>query len=330
MSFKMGAIGPTVGSVNSDQRAGLGGRLGPAPEMIPVTVDVQMPGTTDAPVFRTYRFSVVDDPLFTPTLVYWTIYNSLLAEGDDASRQTLAYRLETTWDGPADISDTPLVLEGIAAGPGGAAALASQWMAPISILINNRYEPVKLKSVRAKLEFTRPMAMASITAVDGPDVVAIEGQELVYKVQVKPRHKEIQTLEIPFVLPDGLTPGRYRIVAASEAELFALEAHRAAGRFQVADLSGIIDVLRSGRSDGTLVLALLGPGSGTIIKGKEHTGLPARVSRLLREGNSQATLTLADYLLRFKKKTPWVLQGNAIQDLLVISPNRPVKEERRP
>ena len=31
----------------------------------------------------------------TPTLVFWALYNSLLVEGDDASRQNLRYRIET-------------------------------------------------------------------------------------------------------------------------------------------------------------------------------------------------------------------------------------------
>jgi len=329
MSFKIGTIGQIVGSVHHDQRSGLSGRTGPAPVMIPVSVELDLP-TPSGTERRSYEFQVVDDPQLTPTLVFWSLYNSLLVKGDDASRQTLSYRIETVWEGPAALAAEPLVLAGVTAGPGGARGLAGEWMAPLSILLNNPYEDARLKEVRARLVLTRPAATATIVGLTGPRSLPEPGSEVVFRVELQPRLGERQVIEMPVVLPEHMEPGSYRVLAASAAELFAFEAQRASGRFQVASLGGILDILRTNRSGDNLVLALLEPGRNMVIQGQEMHNLPGSVSRLIKTGNMQAPKTLADYVLRSDRPTPWVLRGHAVRALLLKSPTDSLKEERRP
>ena len=137
-------------------------------------------------------------------------------------------------------------------------------------------------------------------------------------------------VEIPVVLPATLEPGPYRLLAASAAEIFAFEAQRATGRFQVANLGSIIELLRTGRSRSTLVLALLSPGRNRIVLGQEMHNLPGSVSQLIQSGNMQAPRTLADYAIRSDLETEWVLQGHAVRALVLPAAAEPFKEERRP
>jgi hypothetical protein len=58
--------------------------------------------------------------------------------------------------------------------------------------------------------------------------------------------------------------------------------------------------------------------------------LPGSVSHLIRSGNMQAPKTLADYVLRTERTTPWVLGGHAVRALKLKSAIEPIKEERRP
>ncbi len=329
MSFKIGTIGRIVGSVHHDQRAGLSGRTGPAPAMVPVSVELELPTAAGA-VRRSYKFTVVDDTRLTPTLVFWSLYNSLLVEADDASLQNLSYRIETVWEGPAALASEPLVLSGVTAGPGGAQGLAAEWMAPLSILLNNPYEDVRLKEVRARLVLTRPMATATIVGLTGPRALPEPGSEVVFRVELQPRLGGREIIEMPVVLPAHLEPGPFRVLAASAAELFAFEAQRASGRFQVTSLGGILDILRTGRSGNTLVLALLAPGRNMVLQGQEMHSLPGSVSHLIGTGNMQAPKTLADYVLRSDRQTPWVLGGHAVRALRLKSATEPIKEERRP
>ncbi len=329
MSFKIGTIGRIVGSVHHDQRAGLSGRTGPAPVMVPVSVELELPAAAGA-ARRSYEFAVVDDIRLTPTLVFWSLYNSLLVEGDDASNQNLSYRIETVWEGPDALAAEPLVLSGVVAGPGGAVGLAAEWMAPLSILLDNPYDEVRLKKVRARLVLTRPMATATIVGLTGPRMLPEPGHEVVFRVELQPRLGGLQIIEMPVVLPVHMEPGPFRVIAASAAELFAFEAQRASGRFQVSNLGDILDILRAGRSADTLVLALLAPGRNMVLKGQEMHNLPGSVSNLIETGNMQAPKTLVDYVLRSDRPTSWVLRGHAIRALRLKSAPEPIKEERRP
>ncbi|MCK9995709.1 MAG: hypothetical protein KAH56_05445 [Candidatus Krumholzibacteria bacterium] len=333
MSFKMGTIGHVVGSVHHDQRAGLSGRTGPAPAMVPVSVELELPSVAGAAAGaekRSYEFAVVDDTQLTPTLVFWALYNSLLAEADDASLQNVSYRIETMWEGSAALEAEPLVLSGVTSGPGGAMRLAAEWMAPLGIILNNSFEKARLKEVRARLVISRPMATATIVGLTGPRVLPEPGSEVVFRVEIQPRLGERQVIEMPVVLPANLEPGSFRVIAASAAELFAFESQRASGRFQVADLGGILEILRTGRSADTLVLALLAPGRNMVIQGQEMHNLPGSVSHLIETGNMQAPKTLADYVLRTDRSMPWALGGHAIRALRLESAIEPIKEERRP
>jgi len=326
MSFKMGSIGELIGTVHHDQRAGLSGRMGPAPQLIPVTVTVAQAGATDGD----YEFAVIDDPLLTPTLVFWTIYNALLVTGDDASLQTVRYRVESIWSGPSVLSADPLVISGVTAGPGGAAGLAAEVMAPLSILLNNPHAAVRLQSVRATLAQDRPLQTAAVVGLASPRSVVQAGQDVVFNVEIKPRQGQRETVAFPVTLPAHLEAGPYRVVVASAAELFALEAQRAAGRFQPVNLGSILDILRTDRARDTLVLALFAPGEATIVQGQELSHLPASVARTVRTGNMQAQRSLADYAWRTEQKTPWVLTGHAVRALRVQPADKPLAEERRP
>ncbi len=326
MSFKMGSVGEVIGTVHHDLRAGLSGRMGAAPPMIPVTVVIAREGAAE----QEYHFEVVADPVLTPTLVFWTIYNGLLATSDDASLQTMRYRVETNWTGPPVVSAEPLVFSGVTAGPGGAAGLGREVMAPLSILLNNPHTPVQLRSVRAVLTQAPSLQTATVVGLTSPRSLLRAGEEVIFHAEIEPRHGPRQTIAFPVTLPNHLPAGPYRVVVTSAAELFALEAQRAAGRFQPVNLGGILDILRAERASDTLVLALLAPGEATILQGQELNNLPASIARTVRSGNMQAQRSLADYVWRSTHATDWVLSGHAVRGLRIQPADKPLTEERRP
>lgn len=325
MSFKMGGIRSVVGRVHHDLRAGLVGKLGEAPGMIPVALDVVGDFGT-----RSYHFEVVDDPLLTPTLVFWTLYNSLLVQGDDASSQNLSYDLDTRWTGDAGLEAEGLRLRGVAGGPGGAMSLAAQWMTPFALLMDNPFQKVRLRSVDARIELSRPVATARIAALDAPRHPAVRDDRLEVDVTIVPRLGEPRVRRVSLPLPPTLAPGPYRLVAASEAEFFTLEATRAPNRFQVRSLDSALEILTEPRAADHLVVALLGPGSNLVVADREFGGLPASTARVLTGGNMQIQSTMADIHARRSDPVPWALQGHAVRKLEIRAENEPLKEERRP
>lgn len=325
MSFKMGSIGPAVGTVLYDQRAGLVGKLGPVPQLVPVTVSIDRDASSE-----TYAFSVVEDPVLTPSLVFWCLYNALLVSGDDQSRQTLRYEVTTLWSAEDETSTLPIVLSGQVAGPGGAVALQSEWMAPIQILLNNRHESLRLRGVRADLRVSRPLEAAVVAAAVLPGTVPV-GETLAVAVTLETFRGQTQSVELGLPIPEYLTPGRYRVVVANARDLFALEAERAAGLFRDRSLPALIDLIRRPRSASTLVAAVVELRVGVVVEGRELPDLPGSVGRLLRTGrDGQSSPTRAGYAARVSQETDLFLQGHAVSELTVLPSARPTEKKERP
>ncbi|MCB1185142.1 hypothetical protein KDM41_17115, partial [bacterium] len=324
MSFKMGSVGALVGAVHHDQRAGLAGRLGPVPALIPVRVQVGGAGGA------VHEFAVADDPLLTPTLVFWAVYNSLLVAGDDASLQNLAYTVRTTWEGEAGLAARPLELRGVTAGPGGAAGVAREIMGPLTALLNNAHAPLRLTAVEATWEVRRPLRTARVSGLAGPRTVARAGDEVTFAVELDVRDGGPDVEEFHVVLPRHLAPGPYRVVAASAADLFGLEAQRAPGRFQPTNLPGMIELLRTERSGDVLALAILAPGTSLVVEGRELANLPESIAETVQAGNLGVQRSLADYVLRMDRRLEHLVVGHAVRHLEIKATPAPVGEERRP
>jgi len=297
-----------------------------SPHMVPVDVSIEMTGGETL----SYHFEVADDPALTPNLVFWTIYNALLATGDDASLQTLRYEISAEWSGAEVLSGSPLSISGVTAGPGGARAMGAEIARPIGIILNNPYESVKLESVRATIKQSRGAQTASVLSLTSPRAVARAGETVNFQVVVEPHMGTREIITIPVTLPDHLEPGPYRVLVASAADVFALDAQRASGRFQPVNLASMVEILRSPRGRDSLVLAIFAPGQAAVVQGKELANLPASVARTVRSGNIQVGRSLADYIYRVDQKIPWALSGHAVRSLRVHPSAKPQAHERRP
>jgi hypothetical protein len=325
MSFKMGSIGEVVGTVHQDRRPALTGQLGTEPPLLPVTVGIRDPRGES-----TYEFEVADDPLLAAALVFWSAYNALLVEGDDASLQTVRWTLDLDWRSDLESGTQRLRLAGAGAGPGGAAALGQGLMAPLNLLLANPFHDVSLERVAISLETSPGLATATVLGLTAPRRVAAGTAILPVSVEIEPRRGERRNLDVALKLPAGLAPGRHRLVVANAAEFFALEAQRAAGLFQVADLAATVELLAAERGPGTLTLALLVPGNNVVVRGRELTALPGSLRQTVRRSAGQEGRTLADFVARRDVPTEWLLTGHAVLDLEVTATDAPLEPERRP
>jgi hypothetical protein len=325
ISFKLGTMGPVVGSVYHDLRAGLSGRLGEGPELTPLHVTLERPEGTDQ-----YNFELIRDPRLTPALAFWALYNALLVRGDDMSLQSIRYRMQTRWHGADGASLAPVNLSGAVAGPGSAMSLAPDLMAPLQILMTNRHVPLELESVEAVLTVRRLMETAVVAAATAPEA-ARAGQTLTVEVTLQPRRAQVCTVTCKLTLPDYLQPGLYRLVVANGRDMFALEAERAAARFQDRSLAATLELIRAPRDAATLVFALLARSRGVVVNGLELPDLPGSVDALLRRDSSGCVEpTAAGIVLSERIATDLVLQGHVVRDLVILKPVEPSREERRP
>jgi len=325
MSFKMASAGTVVGRVTHDQRAGLAGRLGECAPTVPVKVRIE-----GGAVVQQYAYEVALEPQLTPALAFWCVHNSLLASGDDGSLQTVSYDLTTRWRTAAGEDLAPVRLTGVTAGPGSVAALGSEWVPLLRLLMNSRHASLVPTAVEAVLHAQRPLDAALIVGAQAPARVA-PGETFAVAVDLEAWRGAPRRETVELTVPADLVPGRYKVGVASATEFFALDAQRAPGLFQDDNLAATLALLAVPRSPSTLVVALVSPDAGFVAGGRELAHLPGSVRRALRDGPAHAsTPTLATYAARAERELGLLLQGNAVIDLEIQSPPRPVAEEKRP
>ncbi len=325
MSFKMAGIGELVGTVYHDQRPGMTGRLGAAPHMIPVTTKV----VTDTEQ-HSYSFKIVDDFALSPPLAFWCLYNSLLVRGDDASQQSVHYRVVTHWQGNLELAAEPLELRGVVAGPGGVQGLAAAWMAPLTMLLNNSETPLTLTGLEAEFTVDRPAAVATISSLDAPGKGVAGQGPLLCTVRLQPQRGTAQTISVALDLPAYLAPGPYKLVAASEADLFGLEVQRLGMGPRLDTLHDLIGLLRKPRAADKLVVALVAPGGGVVLAGHEMPDLPGSKNRLLTAVDPTVGRLVAQLPLRTTVPVAWSLSGAEVRNLILTPGNKGFDIRTRP
>ena len=66
-------MGEVIGTVQQDRATAIAGTLGKGPAVIPVTVTLE----SGRGVKRTFKYTVVNDQIFTPLLTYVALFNTL-------------------------------------------------------------------------------------------------------------------------------------------------------------------------------------------------------------------------------------------------------------
>lgn len=325
LSFKMGSAGPVVGRITHDLRAGLAGVLGESAPTVPVDVDVEF---LDG--YRNYSFQVALQPELTPQLVFWCLYNALLAEGDDRSQQLVRFDISIGLRGRDGRKLPDIALRGATGGPGGVNALQSDWQAPLQLLLANRHEPLVPTEVKATLRVEKPLRTAWVVALYAPARIA-PGETFAVEVELDGRHGPRWRERFDLRAPDNLQPGTLRLGAASARDFFRLDALRAGGLFEDHSLAAMMELLNRPRSPEELTVAMIAPAPGFTVAGRELAGLPASVRYTLAAGPPGAVRpTMAAYVLRDSRHTGRLLQGDAVRDIEVSRPPSPRSEGARP
>jgi len=325
VSFKIGSAGALVGRITHDLRAGLAGEVGTDAPVTAVTADLALPSGG-----HRYEFAVARHPQLTPQLVFWCLYNALLAEGDDRSLQTVSYTLTLDVREADGEALAPIILRGATGGPSGVEELTADWQAPLQLLLTNRHAPLTIAGVQAQLTVTRPLQAATITGIRAPRL-ARPGETVTVAVELAERRGGVRTERFALTVPADTEPGVLRVAAGSAREFFQFDTLRAAGLFEDHDLGTLLALLDRPRSRSELTVALVAAEPGLTAAGRELSGLPPSVLRTLADAPPGAvTPTLARYADRDARPLDLLLQGSAVADLEIRIPTASRRDGERP
>jgi hypothetical protein len=272
-SMKLSSTGEVIGTVLQDRATAIAGRLGPGPRMIPVTMSLE---SARAPQ-RTFKYTVVNDPLFGPLMTYASMLNTLMSYERSMEAATFGVRGNITVK-----KHDSITFDNIFAGEQAAVAAAAYVIAPVLYLMSNDYEKVDVDGLDITVTTTEQPKTAVLERVWLDDLRPRAGRTVPLKMLLRTYRGEEQIHTIPIAIPSNAT-GTLSIVVSDGARLGQAEQRETRSPLgtTVRGVDQMIKALNKGRRNDTLYVKLMSSDSGAVVSGEALSSLPPSVLGVL-------------------------------------------------
>lgn len=274
-SFKLGVRGQPVGTLTQDRRAAMSGRIGGAPRLLPIQVEVGVPMRPR----QRFRFASIEDRAMAPQLVALAALNSVLESGSAGGNQTLRWTLRMVRHGAPT-----LTLSDVVSGEGPVTELGAAVTAPLRFLFNNPYAALKLDSVTVAIESTPTREQWTLRSARVLDAAVRPGSSLRVECEVERWHGGRSRVALSVAVPEEMPDGRYVLWLGGGTELSRYEASRLPGRYRPTSLEDAWRRLGQVRSGDALYAALFASAPEVTREGRDYPELPVSALALLASG----------------------------------------------
>jgi hypothetical protein len=316
ISTKVGSATRTCGTLVADRSVGIAGELGPAPSMIPLHVAIHGPQGRE----RRYNFEIARSRSLTPGLASATIVSSISEALFDVGLATTRYDL-TYWlnggkevlrRGNAIVAPAPL---------SGAGDDVSQ---TLFLLLVNRFEPVRLDSLRADIAVEEGLDQATLTSVRVRPTTAAPGEMVQVELSIRPSREKEETRVVTLRIPEGTPPGDLTVRACNGPDTDKWEHDRAPETFEPQSMDQLLGILTRERRGDQLFVQLYREQKGVTVHGGEISQAPPSVLDVLGGGakTGESGPVKGATLVETKVETGRVV-GGCEQATLTVLPYRP-------
>ena len=270
-SIKLSSTGEIIGTFLQDRATTIAGRLDAGPRMIPVTISLS---SSRAPT-RTFKYTVVNDPLFGPLMTYASLLNTLMSYERSMEAATFAVR------GAANIKQHESVaFNNIFSGDQSSIAAATYIVAPVLALMNNDHEKVDLEGVDLAITTTEQPKTAVLERVWLDDPRPRAGRTVPLKLLLRTYRGEPQVRTVPIEIPSNAS-GTLSVVVTDGGRLSMAEQRdvRTPQGSRAVDL--LIKSLNRNRRNDTLYVRLVNSEAGAVVSGETLSSLPPSVLNVL-------------------------------------------------
>ena len=310
-SSKIASLGPVVGTLQQDRATAIAGRLGPGPQLIPMTVSLN----SDRLGSRTFNFGVVRDTTFTPLLAYLAVANVLTAYERATGPASFTIR------GTASIrAHDALEFEDVFTGDQPVGTAAAYIAGPLTQLFKNTSEPVDVEKIALTIEASEEARSARIERVWLDTTRPRAGASAVVSVALRgPKGEEILK-RVPITIPANLT-GSVQLLVADSARAGADDRRESRGA-ETQRPSQIIRTFNRARRSNRLYVRLSTNDAGAVVSGEPMGGLPPSVLGVLESDRSTGNVATLRSALRGEWEVPLDLAVSGSRQL-TLSLNQP-------
>jgi hypothetical protein len=265
-SFKLDALGPTIGSIDEDRFGAIYGVIGEKAPTIPVHVQVVSSLNSTA----TYDFQVADQPLLSPLLVDAGVISTLTATERMVGPSTLELKgsIDLSTGDSVELED--VISSEIASANGVGAAVAT----PLGYLLESNFPGVSVRDVNLHVVARNQSRLAEIEQVWSSKSEVHPGDHIeVTAVERKPDGSRM-VQRIPVVIPQNVDGAALTLMVGSGPALNMVQMRFAQPGHMPRDLYQLVRELNRRRRNNRLYALLLAPHRSFKMGGDEFPSPP--------------------------------------------------------
>jgi hypothetical protein len=279
-SFKIATMGDVIGTMQQDRATAIAGRLGKGPAVIPVTITLD-----NGRAKRTFRYTAVNDQLFTPLLTYVALFNTLGNYERQFGAMTFTVKGKASFDRHADLD-----YEDIFTGDGPIPAASAYVAGPITMLLANDVEPVTLKGVDLAVTTSEESRSATIERVWLDEVRPRAGRTVPLKVLTRSYRGTEKISTIPIEIPANAS-GQLTVMVTDGKQLNQIEQRELRRSVQPTSVAQMIKALNQSHRNNRVYVRLLTGTPGAVVNGEALTSLPPSVLAVLEGDRNGGNFT---------------------------------------
>jgi hypothetical protein len=278
-SFKITAMGETIGTFEQDRATTIAGRLGPGPAMIPIRLSL----ASERGIRKTFTFKVVNDQLFTPLLTFVTVFNTLGSYERQFGAATYTVSGKARVKGHSDVA-----FENLFTGDTSLSGAATYIAGPITMLLANDLEKIEIDGVDITVASAEEPRSAKLERVWLDDARPRAGRTSTLKVLTRSYRGEEQVRSLPIDIPPHAS-GSLTLLVSDGASLTQWEQREVRRTMPSQSVAQMIRSFNNSKKNNRLYVRLIGVGPGAVVEGESLPALPPSVLAVLeadRNGGS--------------------------------------------
>lgn len=308
VSMKMGSPLKIVGVIDTDVSTSVSGRIGPMPDLLPLSVRVKTGRFAES---RTYKVRMVREPTLLPTLVLSVLTNAIDTEGNLPEELTARLSATIKLKGMAPITLSDELSGARYTGMMGASALFGPVASIVGILTRNPMASVRIESIDCDVSIEPGRRVAQIESARLISDTIEPGGRLRAVLTLKPFKGERFTIETSAAVPTTFPEGPSEVVFCDMANSVRRAFRNDPTLLEPHDLGAILRAIRvqiePKRTN--LYVHIPSPERAVSVRGLALPNLPGSARAVFASKRETGITPLRSDLVS-SAATDWVVEGS--------------------
>lgn len=331
--FKIGTVGATIGKINQDRGAGIGGISGEYPSSVGLNASVE-----DLDMAHNNNLSVrmINNERLLPMLTATSLYNVMSNTMDRKGQGTVSFTYTLF---PKDLKKKPFTRSNMYwSSTDIAERSVDEIYNVVKALEQNRFEPYELRDIKVDMQVTSEKQTAQLLDATAYPTIVSPGDTIYIRVRIQPYRGEITYKDMTFTVPKDRPFGSMMLEVRGGGEIplpYLIQQQKLnlsdeiIRRLRVyKDFNDLFNKLAAEDKNNEIVAEIINPDISMITKGEEEKSkaeikekAPSEIPDYLKNKNRKEK-SADDDSPKSKIETNYIVLGDGQFSFQVMSPEK--------